>query len=402
MEIERQNIPEKEWKDWKWQQRNAVRDIRQISGYFTQVDRAFFDDLYEKSKGLKFQVTPYMLSQIPRDISLDELQKNPWFLQFFPLGEVYRKGPDAYDGTENWDMPDEFPTSNLQHKYPNRALIRFRNCLAYCNFCCKALGTLEKEPKPEKKIRWGDWEKSLEYLASHPEIEEVILSGGEPLLLSDSKLEEVLRGVSGIPDSEGKPKIRFKRIHTRVATQNPYRVTGDLVRVLRDYRVNVVAFGVTHPSEITPEFKEAVYKIRESAGRYTPILAAHTPLLGNINANAETLWELFGQLYELNIKPYYLLHTFPHTPFANQQRVSVRDGVRLMKQLKRHKSNIVLPEYVVAHYKRKVTVPLEIDGTPEFQYTKDQSGNPVVRFLNWKGEWAGYPDVKDSIVPNSV
>src|SRR3989344_4915372 len=91
-----------EWKDWKWQERNAVRDVRQVSSYFTQVDRAIFVDLYEKSRGIKFQVTPYILSQIPQDISLDELQKNPWFLQFFPLGDIYREGPDAYNGTENW------------------------------------------------------------------------------------------------------------------------------------------------------------------------------------------------------------------------------------------------------------------------------------------------------------
>lgn len=386
-----------EWQDWKWQERNAVRDVRQVSSYFTQLDGAFFDGLYEKSSGIKFQVTPYMLSQIPQDISLDELQKNPWFLQFFPLGDIYRQGPDAYNGTENWDMPEEFPTSNLQHKYTNRALVRFRNCLAYCNFCFEALGTLEKDPKPEKIFKWGDWEKSLEYLASRPEIEEVLLSGGEPLLLPDSRLEQVLNDVSKIRSTDGKQKIRFKRIHTRVLSHNPYRVTDDIVKTLRDYRVNEIAFHVAHPSEITDDFKEAVYRIREGTGRYAPILATHTPLLGNINANAETLWELFGQLYELNIKPYYLIHTFPHTPFANQQRVSVKDGVKLMKQLKRHKSNIAIPEYIVAHYNGKITVPLELNGTPEFQYIKDEHGDPIVKFLNWRGNWVVYPDCEDRI-----
>src|SRR3989344_1693097 len=273
-----------EWQDWKWQERNAVRDIRQISRRFTKVDRTIFDNLYEKSRELKFQVTPYMLSQIPQETSLDELQKNPWFLQFFPLGDIYRQGPDAYNGTENWDMPEEFPTSNLQHKYTNRALVRFRNCLAYCNFCFEALGTLEKDPKPEKMFRWEDWEKSLEYLANRPEIEEVVLSGGEPLLLPDSKLEHVLKDVSEINGPDGKPKIRFKRIHTRVLSHNPYRVTDDLTKTLRNYRVNEIAFHVAHPSEITEDFKEAIYRLREGTGRYAPILATHTPLLGNINA----------------------------------------------------------------------------------------------------------------------
>ncbi len=387
----------KEWKDWKWQERNAVRDVREVANYFTQVNRTFFDGLYEKSSGLKFQVTPYMLSQIPQDISLEELQENHWFLQFFPLGDIYRQGPDAYNETENWDMPEEFPTSNLQHKYTNRALVRFRNCLAYCNFCFEALGTLEKEPKPEKIFRWGDWEKSLEYLASRPEIEEVVLSGGEPLLLPDSKLEQVLKDISEIRSVDEKPKIRFKRIHTRVLSHNPYRVTDDLVKILKEHRVNEIAFHIADPSEITDDFKEAIYKIREGAGRYAPILVTHTPLLGNINASTEKLWELFGQLYELNIKPYYLIHTFPHTPFANQQRVSVKDGVKLMKRLKRHKSNIAIPEYIVPHYNGKITVPLELNGTPEFQYVKDEQGNPIVRFLNWKGRWVTYPDCENKI-----
>lgn len=386
-----------EWKDWKWQQKNTIKYLGELSEYFYNIDRIFFDNLYEKSKGLKFQITPYMLSQIPQHTRLDELQKNSWFLQFFPLGDIYRQGPDAYNGTENWDMPEEFPTSNLQHKYTNRALVRFRNCLAYCNFCFEALGTLEKDPKPEKIFKWGDWEKSLEYLASRPEIEEVVLSGGEPLLLSDSKLEQVLKDVSEIRNPDGKPKIRFKRIHTRVLSHNPYRITDSIVKLFSDYKVNEIAFHVVHPSEITSDFKEAIYRIREGAGRYAPILATHTPLLGNVNAKAETLWELFGQLYELNVKPYYLLHTLPHTPFANQQRASVRDGVKLMKQLKRHKSNIAIPEYVLAHYNGKITVPLELNGTPEFQYTKDIHGNPIVNFLNWKNNWVEYPDCEDRI-----
>src|SRR3989344_3210380 len=339
---------------------------------------------------LRFKITPYMLSQIPKDITKCGFGCYPLALQFFPLGEVYVQGHDSYDGTENWDMPEEFPTSNLQHKYTNRAVVRFRDCLALCNYCFEALGTLEKDPEQNKLFKWGDWKKSLDYLAARKEIEEVILSGGEPLLLSDSKLEQILKDVSEIPDCDGKPKIRFKRIHTRVLTHNPYRITDDLVIILKDYRINEMAFHVVHPSEITPEFEDAVYRIREGSGRYAPILTTHTPLLGNVNANAEILWELFGRLYELNVKPYYLIHTFPHTPFANQQRVSVKDGVKLMKQLKRHKSNIAIPEYIVAHYNGKITVPLELNGTPEFQYTKDEHGNHSVRFLNWRGKWVTY------------
>jgi lysine 2,3-aminomutase len=386
----------KEWKNWKWQQKNAIRNVKQLSDYFSKIDQSYFDRFFEKSKDLKFQITPYMLSQIPRNISKKDLEKNPWFLQFFPIGEIYRRGPDAYDGTENWDLKEEFPTSNIHHKYTNRVLVRFRNCLAYCNFCFEALGTLEKNPKPEKIFKWSDWQKSLDYISKRPEVEEVILSGGEPLLLSDEMLEKVLKDISEITYN-GKPKVKFKRIHTRALTHNPYRITDKLVKIFKKYRINEIAFDVAHPSEITPDFREAVYKIREGMGKFSPILATHTPLVRNLNADTKILWELFSKLYELNIKPYYLIHSFPHTPFADQQRVSVKDGVRIMNKLKRHKSNIAVPEYIIAHYNGKITVPLEINGTPEFQYKKDKDGNPIVKFLNWKKNWVTYPDCKDTI-----
>lgn len=383
--------------DWKWQQRNSVKDVKQIRKYFTKIDGSFFDNLFNQSgERLRFQVTPYMLSQIPQDISKEKLESNPWFLQFFPLGDLHLEGSDAYDGTENWDMPEEFPTSIIQHKYTNRALLRFRNCLAYCNFCFEALGTLEKNPKPEKVLRWKEWEKSLKYIQEIPGIEEVILSGGEPLLLSNSKLEKILQDVSEIKDNEGKQKIRLKRIHTRVLTHNPYRIDSDLIKIFRTYKINEIAFDVAHPSEITDEFKNVVYKIKEESGKDTPILASHTPLVKNINANSEILWDLFKNLYQIGIKPYYLIHSFPHTPFANQQRVSVRDGVRLIKDLKRHKSNIAIPEYILAHYKGKITVPLETGGTPEFQYIEEGDKN-YIKFLNWKNNWVEYPDIKDTL-----
>lgn len=394
--IIRQEVGE-DWHSWNWQQQNAIRDVDELKSHFTRVKPEFFDDISRTSGGrLKFQMTPYMLEQIPANITQQELERNPWFLQFFPLGNIYTQGPDAYNGTDNWEKGPEFPTSNLHHKYTNRALVRFRNCLAYCNFCFEALGTLEKNPPLLKVFKWNDWQKSLEYISKNPNIEEVILSGGEPLLLSDSKLENILRDISELRGEDGKPKVRFKRIHTRVMTHNPYRVTEDFIRLLSLYRVNEIALNVAHPSEITEDVTEAVGKIRDGTGRYAPMIATHTPLLRRVNDNTDTLWELFGKLFENNIKPYYLLHTMPHTPYANQQRVSVRDGVKLMKQLKRHKSNIAIPEYVIVHYDGKQTVPLEIGGTPEFQYTQDSNGNPIVKFLNWKGKWVEYPDTHDT------
>ena len=377
------------WKSWQWQQQHAVRTLEQVKEYFQSISPSTFDALFSGSKDrLKFQMTPYMLSHIDPECTEQDLRKNPWFLQFFPQGNIYTEGHDAYDGTDNWEKGSEFPTSNLQHKYTNRALIRFRNCFAYCNFCFESLGVLEKNPSEGKLFTWGDWKKSLAYIRSHPEIEEAILSGGEPLLNSDSRLEKVLSDINQLPN------VRFKRIHTRILTHNPFRITCTLAEVINKYRVNEIALHVAHYDEITSEFLESVSLIRDMGGRNAPLFASHMPLLKGVNNDAETLWKTFAKLYENNIKPYYLLHTMPHTPYANQQRVPVQEGVQLLKSLKRHKSNIALPEYVIVHYDGKQTVPLEINGTPEFQYTSDTKGNPIVKFLNWRGNWVEYPDAR--------
>ncbi|MEK6893154.1 MAG: radical SAM protein [Nanoarchaeota archaeon] len=381
------------WKDWQWQQKNAVRDIRILKENFPNVRESFFDELNTNSGSrLKFQMTPYMISQIPEESDLKTLLGNPWVKQFFPLGRIYVEGKDAYDGTDNWEKAEEFPTKDLHHKYTNRVLIRLRNCLAYCNYCFESLGVLEKEPSDSKSFVWAEWQRSLEYIRDNPDVEEVILSGGEPLLMTDGKLEKILEDICLIRDPLGQPKVRFKRIHTRVLTHNPYRITSELVSALRKFKVNEIALHVAHPSEITSDFIDSVERIREGMGRVAPIIAVHTPLIKGLNDSKETLWELFSRLYENNIKPYYLIHSMPHIPYGNQQRLPVKTGVQIMRSLKRHKSNIALPEYIIAHYDGKQTVPLELDGTPEFQYLKDSTGGHIVRFLNWKRNWVEYPD----------
>jgi lysine 2,3-aminomutase len=389
------------WTDWKWQQRHSVKDLFALAGYFQNIDPGFFYNLKEYSQGLKFKITPYILSQLDPLLTKEELVESPWFHQFFPLGEVYRKGTDAFDGTDNWEAPEEFPTSLLHHKYTNRVVVRFSECMSYCNFCFEALRVLEEKPEgtnlidmpwsrqKKKNWSWNEWKVSLEYLKNHPEVEEAVLSGGEPLLQSDERLDRILKDLSEIET------VRFKRIHTRTLTLNPYRFTDGLLDVLDRYSINDVTFGILHPSELTDDFRMVVQRIRRTVA---PILGAHIPLLKNVNADTETLRELFLGLYELNIKPYYLLHSMPHTPYADKQRLSVKDGIRLVKPLKRHISNVAFPEYILAHYDGKVTVPFELDGTPEFQYCRDDKGNPVVRFLNWKGDWVEYPDAEDMVV----
>ena len=246
----------KDWNNWSWQEQNVITKPEQLAEYFPNIKKEYFKGLF--SENLLVKITPYILHQIPEDISPEKLEKNPWFLQFFPLGKLYKEKADSYKKGENWEKNEEFPTSNIHHKYTNRALIRLSNCLGHCNFCFEFMRVLEKNKPIFKKFLWGDWKKSLEYIEKHPEIEEVVLSGGEPLLLSDEKLDSILSDIRKIKNSEGKPKIKFIRIHTRALTHNPFRVTTSLIKILKKNKVNCIIFDVVHPCEINNEFLKAV------------------------------------------------------------------------------------------------------------------------------------------------
>ncbi len=381
---------DKDWENWMWQEQNIIHTPEQLGDYFDNIDKSYFEKLFKEN--LKVRITPYILHKIPKDISKEDLEKNSWFLQFFPLGELYENKSDSYNKGENWEKEEEFPTSNLHHKYTNRALVRLDECLGHCNFCFEFMRVLEKNKPSCKKFLWRDWEKSLEYIQEHPEIEEVVISGGEPFLLSDEKIDSMLSDLRKIKNNSGNLKVKFIRIHTRALTHNPFRITDSLVSILKKYKINSIMFDVAHVSEITEEFIEAVKKIKKIMGEDSPILGAHTPLLKNLNADENVLWELFSKLYENNIAPHYLIHMMPFCPYGDRQRTSVKKGVEIMKKLKRKKSNPALPEYILAHDDGKITVPLEENGTSEFIYTKNENGDKIIKFLNWKNKWVEYLD----------
>ena len=108
------DVNQEEWMDWRWQQRNVVNTLEQINTYFDCINRGSLERTFFPSQNrIKFQITPYMLSQIPRSINYETLQKNPWFLQFFPQGEIYSEGHGAYNGMDNWEKGAEFPTEKF-------------------------------------------------------------------------------------------------------------------------------------------------------------------------------------------------------------------------------------------------------------------------------------------------
>lgn len=379
------------WDDWRWQQQNGLRSSKDIRKFYPNFPEEEIKKLSVFEREYRFGLTPYLISLIEKDENGNPKRNDPLYMQFFPRVDVSESdSPDNYNRIDsNWELEEDFPTPILQHKYPDKALFRMTNsCLGYCNYCFEIARVSDRESKMQSTNNFL-WMASLKYIREHPEIEEVILSGGEPLIVNNEILEERLSSISEISS------IRAIRIHTRALTFNPYRFDKGLVETLKRNRVAELGIHIAHPNEITTDFKGALDKFDEYG--YGSILKmAQIPLLKGVNDDPEILHGLFMGLYaDCRIKPYYLLHSMPWTSGAIDYRTSVRRGVGLMKTMKRKMSNVAMPEYIIVHHTGKRTVPLESNGTHEFQYTQNEEGYPIISFKNWKGDWETYLDGKD-------
>ena len=327
----------------------------------------------------KIQITPYYISLMKKQKHIDWLD-NPLFRQVVPFWEDEPAG--GFDGSsENWEMNHEMKTPICQHKYDNRVILRITNtCNSYCQFCFEALRTLQPNSSKENSKR-SYFESSLDYIKSTPSIDEVILSGGDPLMLTDKKLDQVLRALRELRDD------LLIRLHSRSLTFNPFRITDGLVSTFSESGLNAFGVHVCHPSELTDDFLHAVRRLQQSV----PLIFCNTPLLKGVNDNPEILRALFLKLYRIGIKPYYLYHFMPFSPGAAVYKNSISEAVDIMSQLKRRVSNIALPEYVLPHADGKFTVPLTGEDC-QFPHYEKRDDQLYYRFINWKGDVSEWLD----------
>ncbi|MCP1515524.1 MULTISPECIES: KamA family radical SAM protein [Pseudomonas] len=371
-----------QWQDWRWQQKNAIRDeysLRVACGGWSEETSAHIE---HNLQDRKMQITPYYVDLINRSLTGGEVMDHPLWRQVVPYWSEQVSGD--YDGTsENWELSHEMKTPICQHKYDNRVILRMTNtCNAYCQFCFEALRTLQVDTA-KANASTDSFKESLAYIRANPAIEEVILSGGDPLMLADRKLEENLAALRGISDE------LLIRIHSRALSFNPFRVTDALVAMLEKYNVNAFGVHVCHPLELSTEFAAAVKRIQSAV----PIVFSNMPLLRGVNDDEATLHKLFIDLYRLGVKPYYLYHFMPFSPGASQYKASIPHAIDIMNRLKRRVSNIALPEYVLPHAQGKFTVPLlDLEKPEDLPYFDVVGGQRYYCFRNWEGHWCRWQD----------
>lgn len=359
-----EGISTEEWDNWTWQLRHRIQSLEQLEARLTLTPEERAGTILAGKK-LALGITPHFFNLIDQGDANCPIRR-----QVVPRIEESQTAPDEMIDPCGEDA--NMPVPGLVHRYPDRVLLLVTDrCASYCRYCTRSRvvsGAGEQELTT-------DLEGALAYLEKHPEVRDVLLSGGDPLLLSDSKLEAILARLRQIPT------IEFIRIGTRIPIFLPQRITPELVRVLKKYHPLWMSVHSNHPREITEEVREALGRLADAG---IP-LGNQSVLLRGVNDQAETLKELFHKLLLCRVRPYYLYQCDLITGSAHL-RTTIREGQEIMEQLRGHTTGYAVPTYVVDGPGGGGKIPIGPS------YIVGMADNRVI-LKNYKGDVYEYPEI---------
>jgi lysine 2,3-aminomutase len=343
---------------WQKMIRDSIHSVDQLVEKF-KLDRRVAERL---DKFFQARINPYYLSLI-------RYPGDPIWLQCVP-DETELNDIDAPEDPLGEDSMS--PVPNITHRYPDRVLfLTTSQCGMYCRFC-----TRKRKVGDSSKISMRGLEAAFKYIEEHKEIRDVILSGGDPLMLTDAMLEKILQRLRQIPH------VEIIRLGTRMPVVLPHRITPKLVRMLKKYHPIYVNTHFNHPWEITPESKRACELLADAG---IPI-GNQTVLMKGVNDDPEVIKELFRKLLLMRVRPYYLYQA-DLTKGANHFRTPIKVGLEIMDKLRGHTSGLAVPYYVIDAPGGGGKIPL----LP--QYILYQDDEKII-LRNYKYETFVYPDVK--------
>lgn len=281
-----------------------------------------------KEEEIRAVIKKYPAKINPYYFSLIKERDDPIWKQCIPKIEELEDTVGLEDPLrEEGDVP------GITHRYPDRVLFIISNqCAMYCRFCTRK----RKVGDPNKEIKWSDLQKGIDYIRNHTEVRDVILSGGDPLLIETKRLEKIIKMVRAIKH------VEIIRIGTRVPCVLPQRIDQELCDMLKKYHPIYINTHFNHPSEITEESKRAC-EMLANAG--IP-LGNQTVLLKGVNDDPEVLKELSKKLLTIRVKPYYIYQA-DMVKGTDHFRTKVEDGIKLIGEVIGHTSGLCVPHYVV-------------------------------------------------------
>ncbi len=316
-----------EWNDWRWQMRSRIRTLEDLSRVFT-LSEDERSAVTRHTGALPLGITPYYASLMELENATEPLRRT-----HVTTGGEYLFSPGEADDPLGEDHDTAVP--GLVHRYPDRVLFLVTGtCSTYCRYCTRS--RMVGNPGGEYGFSTRNWEAALAYLEVHTEVRDVLLSGGDPLTLSDDKLDWLLTRLRAIKH------IEFLRLGTKIPMVLPQRVTRSLTRVLKKHHPLWMSIHVTHPTELTPEAAEAAARLADAG---IP-LGGQTVLLKGVNDDATVMKTLMHGMLKNRIRPYYLYMCDPISGSAHF-RTSVEKGLEIIAALRGHTTGYATPMFCI-------------------------------------------------------
>jgi lysine 2,3-aminomutase len=356
-----------QWNDWRWQMRHAVRSLAELERHvpLTETERAGCRDT---ASIFRLGISPYYLSLIDRDHPFCPVR-----MQAIPVQSEARVRPGELEDPLGEDRTRPLPA--IVHRYPDRLLLlALDSCSTYCRHCTRRRIT----KGGQAELSRAELEKGIEYVRQHPEVRDVLISGGDPFLLSEARLEELLAPLRAIPH------VEMLRIGTRVPVCLPMRVTEALARLLRTYAPLFVVTHFNHPKEVTPEARAACELLVDHG---VPV-ENQAVLLRRVNSEARIIKELSHALLRARVRPYYL-HQMDVAEGCEHLRTPISTGVTILEALRGHTSGLAVPHFAVDLPGGGGKVTLQ----PE--YVMERRGSETV-FRNFLGQTYTYPEPEET------
>jgi lysine 2,3-aminomutase len=357
-----ENYPDsslEEWNDWKWQIKNSITKTDRLNAVLGNKKNDAIIRMPENH--LPFRITPYFA------YLLSTLEDNhPLYRTIIPtINELNHIKEETEDPLNELNMS---PVPNIVHRYPDRALFLVTGfCSAYCRYCTRSHMVSKRT---DIVVSNKEWEAGFQYIESHPEIRDVIVSGGDPLTLRDDQIDYILHRLRNVKH------VEMIRIGTKIPVVMPMRITPELLNIIKKYHPVYMSIHFTHPDELSEETRKACNMIADAG---IP-MGSQSVLLKGINDDVETFRELYRKLLFVRVKPYYL-YSCDKIPGSQHFQSTIDKGLEIIDGLRGHTSGYACPQFVVDTSKGKISL------IPSFikQHVKTSTQDIYV-FRNYAGE----------------
>jgi len=344
--------------DWRDVFRGGISNAEDLAAHFDGID---IEEARRITKEFPVRINKYYLNLIEE-----------------PGDAIWKQVvPDGAELTDTLGCEDplgeegDSPIINLTHRYPDRVLFYINHqCPIYCRFCTRKRKVGDPHSLPKAEVM-----KAIDYIREHPEVRDIVVSGGDALMLSDSRIEWVLQQLRAIPHLE------IIRIATRVPCALPQRVTPELCDMLRKYHPLYINTHFNHPREVTPETAKACGMLADAG---IP-MGCQTVLLKGVNDDAEVMKELMQKLLTIRVKPYYIYQA--DLVFGTEHfRTSVEKGLEIIRALRGHTSGMAVPHYVIDAPGGGGKIALVPESIVEWNYDE-------IVLRNYEGKIYRYPNI---------